>query len=184
MTWRRRDEPRPTGAATSRAEPAGSARPRAGSSRTRPPAGHARTEASEGKTSPEELLATAHASCYSMAVSNELSKAGFVPTRVDVVVEIDADKAERGWTVQRSRIHASRGRPGHRRGDVPADRGAREGRLPDLPRDRRQRGARARRQPRLLGSADARHRARRGRRPRLFIEPHTGSTSASAISDG
>ena len=64
----------------------------------------ARTEASEGKTSPEELLATAHASCYSMAVSNELSKAGFVPTRVDVVVEIDADKAERGWTVQRSRI--------------------------------------------------------------------------------
>jgi osmotically inducible protein OsmC len=39
-----------------------------------------------------------------MAVSNELSKAGFVPTRVDVVVEVDADKAERGWTVQRSRI--------------------------------------------------------------------------------
>ena len=43
-------------------------------------------------------------SCYSMAVSNELSKAGFVPTRVDVVVEIDADRAEKGWTVQRSRI--------------------------------------------------------------------------------
>ena len=64
----------------------------------------ARTEASEGKTSPEELLAAAHAACYSMAVSNELSKAGFVPTRVDVVVEIDADKAEKGWTVQRSRI--------------------------------------------------------------------------------
>ena len=69
-----------------------------------PTSWHARTEASEGKTSPDELLATAHASCYSMAVSNELSKAGFVPTRVDVVVEIDADKAERGWTVQRSRI--------------------------------------------------------------------------------
>jgi osmotically inducible protein OsmC len=64
----------------------------------------ARTEASEGKTSPEELLATAHAACFSMAVSNELSKAGFVPTRVDVVVEVDADKMERGWTVQRSRI--------------------------------------------------------------------------------
>jgi osmotically inducible protein OsmC len=64
----------------------------------------ARTEASEGKTSPEELLATAHAACYSMAVSNELSKAGFVPNRVDVTVEIDADRAEKGWTVQRSRI--------------------------------------------------------------------------------
>ena len=65
---------------------------------------HARTESSDGDTSPEELLASAHAACYSMAVSNELSKAGFVPTRVDVVVEVDADKAEKGWTVQRSRI--------------------------------------------------------------------------------
>src|SRR5688572_33498600 len=64
----------------------------------------ARTEDPESSTSPEELLASAHAACYSMAVSNELSKAGFVPTRVDVVVEVDADKAERGWTVQRSRI--------------------------------------------------------------------------------
>jgi osmotically inducible protein OsmC len=64
----------------------------------------ARTEASHGKTSPEELLATAHASCYAMAVSNELSKAGFIPTRVDVAVEIDADKAARGWTVHHSRI--------------------------------------------------------------------------------
>jgi osmotically inducible protein OsmC len=64
----------------------------------------ARTEASEGKTSPEELLASALAACFSMAVSNELSKAGFVPTRVDVVVDIDADKMERGWTVQRARI--------------------------------------------------------------------------------
>jgi osmotically inducible protein OsmC len=72
----------------------------------------ARTEASEGKTSPEELLAAAHASCYSMAVSNELSKAGFVPTRVDVVVEIDADKAEKGWTVQRSRIELRADVPG------------------------------------------------------------------------
>ena len=44
----------------------------------------ARTEASEGKTSPEELLAAAHAACYSMAFSNELAKAGFAPERVDV----------------------------------------------------------------------------------------------------
>ena len=52
----------------------------------------------------EELIGAAHAACYSMAVSNELSKAGFVPNRVDVIVEIDADRAEKGWTVQRSRI--------------------------------------------------------------------------------
>lgn len=64
----------------------------------------ARTESSEGLTSPEELLATAHAACFSMAVSNELSKAGFVPQRVDVAVEVRADKREAGWTVLSSHI--------------------------------------------------------------------------------
>ena len=64
----------------------------------------ARTEAAEGKTSPEELLATAHAACFSMAVSNELSKAGFVPDRVDVAVDITADRTDAGWTVLASHI--------------------------------------------------------------------------------
>lgn len=64
----------------------------------------ARTEAPEGKTSPEELLAAAHAACYSMAVSNELSKAGFVPERVDVSVDVEADKGPSGWTVRSSHI--------------------------------------------------------------------------------
>ena len=64
----------------------------------------ARTEASEGKTSPEELLAAAHASCYSMAVSNELAKAGFPPERVDVSVVVSADKTDAGWTVVSSAI--------------------------------------------------------------------------------
>ena len=64
----------------------------------------ARTEASEGKTSPEELLAAAHASCYSMAVSNELAKAGFPPERVDVSVVVSADKTDAGWTVLSSAI--------------------------------------------------------------------------------
>ncbi|MFQ4150470.1 OsmC family peroxiredoxin [Arthrobacter sp. LAPM80] len=36
----------------------------------------ARAEAAEGKTSPEELIAAAHASCFAMAFSNELSTAG------------------------------------------------------------------------------------------------------------
>jgi osmotically inducible protein OsmC len=64
----------------------------------------ARTESSDGRTSPEELLAAAHAACYSMAVSNELSKAGFVPERVDVNVEVGADKGPSGWTVMNSHI--------------------------------------------------------------------------------
>jgi osmotically inducible protein OsmC len=35
-----------------------------------------RTQRSEGKTSPEELIAAAHSSCYSMALSLELTNAG------------------------------------------------------------------------------------------------------------
>lgn len=64
----------------------------------------ARTAAHGGRTSPEELLAAAHASCFSMAISNELAKGGTVATRVDVKVVVTADKAEKGWTVLSSAI--------------------------------------------------------------------------------
>ena len=39
-------------------------------------------EASGGKTSPEELLAAAHASCFAMALSNDLAKAGTPPEQL------------------------------------------------------------------------------------------------------
>ena len=57
-----------------------------------------------GVTSPEELLATAHASCFSMAFSNELAKAGTPPTSVNVTVAVTGDKLETGWTVLSSAI--------------------------------------------------------------------------------
>ena len=40
-------------------------------------------EASGGKTSPEELIAAAHASCFSMALSLGLAKAGSPPDRLE-----------------------------------------------------------------------------------------------------
>jgi len=43
-----------------------------------------RTERSAGKTSPEELIAAAHASCFSMALSHGLGEAGTPPERLDV----------------------------------------------------------------------------------------------------
>lgn len=43
-----------------------------------------RTEAPEGQTSPEELIAGAHAACFCMALSNELSKRGHTPARLQV----------------------------------------------------------------------------------------------------
>lgn len=44
----------------------------------------ARTEEPGGKTSPEELVAAAHAACFAMSVSNELSSRGHPPARVEV----------------------------------------------------------------------------------------------------
>ncbi|MFO7293211.1 MAG: OsmC family peroxiredoxin [Actinomycetes bacterium] len=44
----------------------------------------ARAEEHGGITSPEELIAAAHATCYSMALSNTLAKAGYPPASLDV----------------------------------------------------------------------------------------------------
>jgi osmotically inducible protein OsmC len=63
-----------------------------------------RTEASNGKTSPEELVAAAHASCFSMAFSSNLAKAGFPAERLDVSADVTFDKLEGGWTVTRSAL--------------------------------------------------------------------------------
>ena len=78
-----------------------------------PTSWRARTEVSgEGVISPEELLAAAHASCFSMAFSNQLAKAGFTPDRVEVSVEVTADKRDPGWTVLSSNITARGWVPG------------------------------------------------------------------------
>jgi osmotically inducible protein OsmC len=47
-----------------------------------------RTTRSAGKTSPEELLAAAHASCYCMALSNELTQAGNEPEQLDATATV------------------------------------------------------------------------------------------------
>ena len=71
-----------------------------------------RTEAHEGRTSPEELLAAAHASCFSMAFSNQLAKNGTVAEKLDVRVDVTADKREAGWTVLSSAIKVTGVVPG------------------------------------------------------------------------
>jgi osmotically inducible protein OsmC len=63
-----------------------------------------RTERADGRTSPEELLAAAHASCYAMAFSSELAKAGSPPERLEVSSEINADRVDGKWTVISSKL--------------------------------------------------------------------------------
>jgi lipoyl-dependent peroxiredoxin len=41
-----------------------------------------------GVTSPEELIAAAHASCYAMALSSEIAKAGGTPQALDVSADV------------------------------------------------------------------------------------------------
>jgi osmotically inducible protein OsmC len=48
----------------------------------------ARTERTPGTTSPEELLAAAHSSCFSMALSHELSQAGNAPERLETTAAV------------------------------------------------------------------------------------------------
>jgi lipoyl-dependent peroxiredoxin len=63
-----------------------------------------RTSAHDGKTSPEELLAAAHASCFSMAFSVRLAKNGTPPTQLDVRAEVTFDNASGGWKVTTSKL--------------------------------------------------------------------------------
>lgn len=59
----------------------------------------ARTEASGGKTSPEELLAAAHASCFSMALSAGLGRIQKPPERLTVTATATFDKVGDTWKV-------------------------------------------------------------------------------------
>jgi osmotically inducible protein OsmC len=64
----------------------------------------ARTEEANGRTSPEELLAAAHASCFSMQLSSLLAKAGHPPDQLDVSAEVVFRKGDPGWKVAESRL--------------------------------------------------------------------------------
>src|SRR6267378_1303227 len=63
-----------------------------------------RAERQHGKTSPEELVAAAHAACFSMAFSNGLAKAGHAPERLRVSAEVTFDKGDAGWRVTASKL--------------------------------------------------------------------------------
>ena len=53
----------------------------------------------QGRTSPEELLAAAHASCFAMALSNGLAKAGTPPQHLDVNATVTFDRVGDGFKV-------------------------------------------------------------------------------------
>ncbi len=72
----------------------------------------ARTEAPGGKTSPEELLAAAHASCFSMALSAGLGRMQKPPERLSVSATATFDKVGDGWKVTTMELAVSGKVPG------------------------------------------------------------------------
>lgn len=63
-------------------------------------------------TNPEELIAAAHAGCFSMALSNGLAKAGHPPTRVDTTASVHLDKGEGGFAISRIDLRTEAEVPG------------------------------------------------------------------------
>src|SRR5690606_33826705 len=55
-----------------------------------------RTEGEAGRTNPEELLAAAHASCFSMQFSSLLAKAGTPPQSLQVTSAVTFDPSQGG----------------------------------------------------------------------------------------
>jgi lipoyl-dependent peroxiredoxin len=58
----------------------------------------------EKGTNPEELIAAAHAGCFTMALSGELGKAGLVPESLKTTATLSLDKLDAGWTVTESHL--------------------------------------------------------------------------------
>jgi len=58
-----------------------------------------RFEQPGGKTSPEELIAAAHATCFSMALANGLAQAGHTPTKLETDAQVTLDNTGAGFGI-------------------------------------------------------------------------------------
>jgi osmotically inducible protein OsmC len=86
-----------------------------------------RVEAADGRTSPEELIAAAHASCFSMALSAGLARNGTPAERLAVSAAVTIDQTAAGWTVTSSALTV--------RGRVPGVDAARFAELAEAAKD-------------------------------------------------
>ena len=67
----------------------------------------------DGKgTNPEELIAAAHAGCFSMALSHMLSQAGHPPKRVETTAKVHLEKQGEGFAIPRIELDTQAEVPG------------------------------------------------------------------------
>jgi lipoyl-dependent peroxiredoxin len=55
-------------------------------------------------TNPEELLAAAHAGCFTMALSSELGKVGITPNKLETTATITLEKVSDGFSITKSHL--------------------------------------------------------------------------------
>jgi len=70
-----------------------------------------RFESGKG-TNPEELIAAAHAACFTMALSAELGKANVVAETLQTTATVTLDRVDSSWTVTESHLEVSGKVPG------------------------------------------------------------------------
>jgi lipoyl-dependent peroxiredoxin len=63
-------------------------------------------------TNPEELIAAAHAGCFSMALSAELGRAGHSAESVETTATVHLDKVEAGFAIKRIELETQARVPG------------------------------------------------------------------------
>ena len=63
-------------------------------------------------TNPEELIAAAHAGCFTMALSASLGKAGFIPEKLSTQASLNLEQVEGNWTITTIHLELSGRVPG------------------------------------------------------------------------
>jgi len=63
-------------------------------------------------TNPEELIAAAHAGCFTMALSAQLGSAGITPESLETTASLTLDKLDAGWTVTKIHLDVTARIPG------------------------------------------------------------------------
>ncbi|WP_140635570.1 OsmC family protein [Methylibium rhizosphaerae] len=68
-------------------------------------------------TNPEELIAAAHAGCFSMALSASLGQKGFTPERLATKADLTLEQVEGKWTITTVELHLDAKVPGIERAE-------------------------------------------------------------------
>ena len=63
-------------------------------------------------TNPEELIAAAHAGCFTMALSAQLGTAGITPESLETTASLTLDKLDAGWTITKVHLDVAARIPG------------------------------------------------------------------------